>query len=204
MKKKIALLMLLLMTSSCNSTSTNTSSSISDNSNLSASTSSISQTKPSTSKVLLAYFSCTGTTESVANKIANAIEVTTFKIEPKIPYTEEDLNYSSDCRANREQNDPTSRPEIASKISDISSYDTLILGYPIWWGKAPKIIYTFLESYNFSNYAIYPFCTSGSSLISGSETDLHTIASNSTWKNGKRFTSNVTNEEINNWLKDLY
>ena len=202
MKKNFALLTTMLMLSSCGN---NSASSLNCSNNVSGTSNGSDSIISTNHKILLVYFSCTGTTERVTTKIANNIEVTTFKIEPKVPYTSEDLNYNnSNCRANIEQNDSTSRPEIANQIADISTYDTLILGYPIWWGKAPKIIYTFLENYNCDAFTIYPFCTSGSSPVSGSESDLHSICNTSTWKNGRRLTTNSSNEDIKNWLVDLY
>ena len=202
MKKNFALLTTMLMLSSCGN---NSASSLNCSNNVSGTSNGSDSIISTNHKILLVYFSCTGTTERVATKIANNIEATTFKIEPKVPYTSEDLNYSnSNCRAKIEQNDSTSRPEIANQLTDVSSYDTLILGYPIWWGKAPKIIYTFLESYDFETLTIYPFCTSGSSPIDGSESDLHSICNASTWKNGRRLTTNSSNDDIKNWLVDLY
>ncbi len=102
------------------------------------------------SNILVAYFSATGTTEGAAENIAKILGADIFEIEPAEPYTSADLNYSSDCRANREQNDIGARPEIATGIENIGQYDAVFIGYPIWWGKAPKIIYTLLEKYDFS------------------------------------------------------
>ena len=115
--------------------------------------------------VLVAYFSATGNTEGVAEIIADTTDGTLFEIVPEVPYTDADLNYSNDdCRANREQNDENARPAIANEVEDMASYDTVFIGHPIWWGDAPRIIQTFLESYDFSGKEVYTFSTSGSTL----------------------------------------
>lgn len=117
--------------------------------------------------VLVAYFSCTETTKDVAEAIhAQVSDSDIYRIVPAVPYTSADLNYSNgSCRANTEQNDPTARPEISGKLKNVEKYGVIFLGYPIWWGQAPKIIYTFLESFDidFDGVTIIPFCTSGSS-----------------------------------------
>jgi len=153
--------------------------------------------------VLVAYFSVTNHTEDIANEIKSYLNSDIFEIIPEQEYTSEDIDYNSDCRANREQNDDKARPEIKNKIEDISKYDTIVLGYPIWWSEAPKIMYTFIESYDFKDKTILPFCTSGSSPIGSSATDLAKSASTANWLEGKRFSANASKEEIHNWL-DTY
>lgn len=156
--------------------------------------------KPKQSKPLVVYFSCTGTTEKLANYAAEYLEADIFKIEAAVPYTPQDIAYYTNCRADREQNDSTARPAIANTV-DISKYDTIILGYPIWHGQAPRIISTFLESYDFSGKTIIPFCTSASSGIGSSDTNLHSLCSkNAVWKAGKRFSSSTSKEEFCQWL----
>lgn len=119
-------------------------------------------------EVLVAYFSCTGSTEGIAEIIAETANGTLFEIVPQVPYTSADLDYSqSDCRANREQNDENARPAIANEVENIASYDAVFIGYPIWWGDAPRIIQTFLENYDFEGKTVYTFSTSGSSSGSG-------------------------------------
>lgn len=113
--------------------------------------------------VLVAYFSCTGTTEGIAEGIADITGASTFRIEAEEPYTAADLDYNSDCRANREQNNPKARPAIKSMPDGLDRYDVVFLGYPIWWGDAPRIISTFLESGDFKGKTIVPFCSSHSS-----------------------------------------
>ncbi len=114
------------------------------------------------SQVLIAYFSCTNTTEGIAKHIQAETKGTLYEIIPEITYTSADLNYNSDCRANREQNDPAARSAISGSVENFDKYDIVFIGYPIWWGQAPKIIYTFLESYDLSGKTVVPFCTSAS------------------------------------------
>lgn len=159
--------------------------------------------QPHTTKILTVYFSATGNTETVAQKIAQASKSDVFEIEARQPYTAADLNYNnSSCRANVEQNDPTARPEIANKVENMADYDVVFLGYPIWWGDCPKIIYTFMESYDFSDKTVIPFCTSGSTGISGSENTLKSIA-DANWIKGRRFNSSVSDNEVQQWIDGL-
>ncbi len=157
------------------------------------------------SNILVAYFSCTGTTEGIAKHIANILDADTYKIEPAQPYTTADLNYNnSSSRANKEQNDPTARPEILGSIPDIDKYDAIFIGYPIWWGQAPKIIYTFFESYDdFSGKMIIPFCTSGSSGIGSSAQNLHTLANGAEWLDGRRFDGGVSETTVKAWTDTI-
>jgi flavodoxin len=154
--------------------------------------------------VLIAYFSCTGNTEKVAGYIAEETDGTLYKIVPETPYTSANLDYNnSNSRANQEQNNPSARPVISDGVEDMAQYDVVFLGYPIWWAKAPKIIFTFLESYDFSGKTIIPFCTSGSSGIGSSDADLHSLAAQAMWKQGRRFGGNEAKENIVNWIESL-
>ncbi len=156
------------------------------------------------SKVLVAYFSATGNTEKAAGYIAGATGGTLYEIVPEVPYTQEDLNYNdSTTRATTEQHDPNARPAIQGSVENMAEYDVIYLGYPIWWGEAPKIIYTFLESYDFSGKTIVPFCTSGSSGIGSSATNLHSLAGGATWLSGKRFSSSPSKSEVEEWVNGL-
>lgn len=159
---------------------------------------------PGNNNVLVAYFSVTNNTKRIAGLAKEHLDSDIFEIVPSEPYTNEDIDYNSDCRANREQNNESCRPSIAYKLEDISKYDTIVLGYPIWWGQAPKILYTFVESYDLSNKTILPFCTSGSSSIGSSATNLAKSAPNAKWLEGRRFASNASNEEVNNWLDQYF
>ena len=155
-------------------------------------------------RALVVYFSCTNTTKGVAEHIASVTESGMFRIEPEEPYTSADLDYNnSSSRANREQNDPSARPAIAGSLENLSDYDIVFLGYPIWWGKAPKIIFTFLESYNFAGKTIVPFCTSHSSGIGSSDTDLHALAAQATWMQGRRFGGNASESDVREWIESL-
>ncbi|MDE6407994.1 MAG: aldo/keto reductase [Anaeroplasmataceae bacterium] len=163
-------------------------------------------TKPSidsTSSILIAYFSCTNTTKSIASLIAEETKGVLYEITPKIPYTEEDLKYYTNGRADQEQADSSIRPEINGSIENISTYETLFLGYPIWHGQAPRILSTFLESYDLSNKTIIPFCTSHSSGIGSSDTALHSLAPKANWMTGKRFPSGVSKQAITEWIETL-
>ena len=153
---------------------------------------------------LVAYFSATGNTEGVAEPLQTALDADLYEIVPEVAYTSEDLNYSSDdCRANREQNDPDARPAIDGSVENMDSYDVIFLGYPIWWGEAPKIISTFLESYDFTGKTIVPFCTSGSSGIGSSAEHLAGLAGSSTWLEGARFAPGASQEEVAAWVDGL-
>ena len=155
----------------------------------------------SNNKSAVIYFSATGTTKKIAQRIAEKSGSDIIEIIPKEKYKSEDLNYNSDCRANREQNDSSSRPEIENTF-DINEYDTIFLGYPIWWGTIPKIILTLLDNYDFNNKTIIPFCTSGSTGISGSVNDLRNYNSNLIIKDGKRFSSSDSDETIVNFINE--
>jgi len=157
-----------------------------------------------TGKTIVVYFSNTGTTEKAANYISEELNADIFKIKAVEPYTSEDLNYSnSSSRANIEQNDTNARPEIENKIENIEQFDVVYLGYPIWWGQAPKIMSTFLESYDFSGKTIIPFCTSHSSGIGSSDTNLHSFTDNAQWISGKRFGGEVSKNEVKEWLEAI-
>lgn len=155
--------------------------------------------------ILVAYFSCTGTTRPLAEFAANALAADLYEIVPETPYTQADLNYhDSTTRATREQRDSSARPLISGGGIDMEDYDIVVLGYPLWWGQAPKIINTFLESYDFSGKTIVPFCTSHSSGLGSSASNLHDLCSqDANWLGGRRFPGGTTEETMKNWLMDL-
>ena len=155
------------------------------------------------SEILIAYFSCTNTTEAIAERIREETEGTLYEIIPEVPYTVDDLKYYTNCRADREQADGTARPAINGSVENIEKYDVIFLGYPIWHGEAPKIIYTFLESYDFSGKTIVPFCTSASSGIGNSDKNLHTLASSAERISGRRFSSGTSQKTVADWIKGL-
>lgn len=154
-------------------------------------------------KVLVAYFSCTNTTKGVAEKIATATDGTLYAITPAVPYTSADLNYNTDCRANAEQNDAAARPEISGSVENFAEYDIVFVGYPIWWGEAPKIIYTFLESYDFGGKTIIPFCTSGSSGMNNSANHLHSLTVGANWTTGLRIASSNNDVQIDQLIAQM-
>lgn len=156
-------------------------------------------------KVLVVYFSATGTTKAVAETIAEVTDADIYEIVPKEPYTDADLDYDDpNTRATKEQNDPDIRPEFEDlnlKIDD--SYSAIFIGYPIWWGEEPRIMDTFVESYNFDGITVIPFCTSGSSEISKSRNNLTEKAGTGEWLVGKRFSRDASLDEIKDWVDGL-
>ena len=154
------------------------------------------------SKIAVVYFSATGNTKKVAQYIGEETKGDMIEIIPKEKYTSEDLSYNNDCRANREQQDKDARPEISNKI-DITKYDTIFLGYPIWWGDVPKIILTFIDNNNLNGKTVIPFCTSGGTGISQSQDTLKSYNKSMDLKDGKRFSSSIDQEEISSWVKEL-
>ncbi len=154
-------------------------------------------------KVLIAYFSATNNTEGIANHLDAILDADLYEITPETPYSAADLDYNADCRANREQNDASARPAISGSVENMEQYDVIFLGYPIWWGQAPKIISTFLESYNLSGKTIVPFCTSGSSGIGSSATNLHALTSGTTWMDGQRFSGGASRSTVEDWVDGL-
>ena len=156
-------------------------------------------TKP-TANSLVIYFSATGTTKAFAENIAKTAEADLYEIVPKVPYTSADLNYNSDCRANSEQQDDTARPELEPITVNIADYDTIFIGYPIWWGTMPKIINTFLEAYDLSGKTVFPFCTSGGSGISSSVSAIRSICPDADVKDGMRGSSSTSAGQIEEWL----
>ena len=156
-----------------------------------------------TTTKLVVYFSCTGTTKAVAECIAEVTGAALFEIVPKIPYTDADLNYhDNNSRANQEMDDPEARPAISITVEGMENYTTVYLGYPIWWGNAPRIISTFLESYDMSGKTVIPFCTSGSSGIGGSMDTIRSLCPDSTVLDGARL-NGATSERIAQWLGEL-
>ena len=152
------------------------------------------------SNILVVYFSATGTTKGVAEKIAALTGADLVEIIPAQPYTTEDLNYNDrTTRATVEQNTPDARPEIANEIS-LDGYDTVYLGYPIWWGQAPRIMSTFVESCDLAGITVIPFCTSGGSGIGSSGDNLKANAGSGNWLEGERLSSS---SDIEGWIKGL-
>lgn len=152
-------------------------------------------------KVIVIYFSCTGTTEKVAQWVAEEGQADLYRIYPAIPYTEDDLKYYTNCRADQEQSNDNARPEIGNLPDNLSQYDVIFLGYPIWHAKAPKIIYTLLESVDISGKRIIPFCTSASSGLGQSAVLLQQLTNETvTWETGKRFAKTASEDSVKNWV----
>ena len=153
---------------------------------------------------LVIYFSRTGNTEKIAEYLIDITNADSYVIEAAVPYSDADIKYQNDnCRANKEQNDKSVRPEIANPIASIDSYDTIFLGYPIWWGQEPRIIDTFLESYDFSDKTVIPFCTSASSGIATSEKNIKALVPIGNQLEGRRFSSGATKEDVKAWYDTL-
>lgn len=142
------------------------------------------------SKKLVAYFSASGVTEKMAKTLAEVTGADLFEIQPVVPYTTADLDWmNKKSRSSVEMSNPDSRPEIGNKIPDMGQYDTVFVGFPIWWYVAPTIINTFLESYDFTGKKIATFATSGGSGVGKTDSILKKCAPNADWKEGKRFGS---------------
>ena len=155
-------------------------------------------------KVLVAVYSASGVTRRVGEEIASISGGDFFEIMPKEPYTSADLDWmNKKSRSSVEMNDPSARPEIVNAVPNMGDYDTVIIGFPIWWGVAPRIIETFLESYDFAGKTIVPFCTSGGSGVGRSDTALHkNVTGGVKWEKGVQI--NRPNEtEIKKWLGNV-
>ena len=156
------------------------------------------------SRVLVAYFSATNTTEGVAEHIANGLNADLYEIIPEDPYTDADLNYNdNNSRTTIEMNDPNARPVISGSIENMEQYDIVFIGYPIWWGEAPRIVSTFVESYDFSGKTIVPFCTSGGSGIGSSATNLEQLTSGADWLDGRRLNGSDSQDTVMEWVNSL-
>ena len=155
-------------------------------------------------KILVAYFSATNTTEGVAEMIADSLPADIYEIVPEQPYTDDDLNYHDDnSRSTIEMNDSSARPAISGSVEDMEQYDIVFVGYPIWWGDAPRIVSTFVESYDFSGKTIVPFCTSGGSGVGSSATNLEALTDGVTWLPGTRLNGGSSRETIVDWVNGL-
>lgn len=155
-------------------------------------------------KVLVVYFSATNTTKGVAEHIANGLNADIYEIVPEEPYTDADLNYNdNNSRTSIEMNDSDSRPAVSGSVENMGQYDIVFIGYPIWWGQAPHIVYTFFESYDFTGKTIVPFCTSGSSGIGSSATNLEKLTDGADWLSGKRLRGSDSQDTVMEWVNSL-
>lgn len=152
-------------------------------------------------KKLVAYFSASGVTKSVAEHLAKAAGADLFEIKPAVPYTRVDLDWTNKkSRSSVEMNNPDSRPEIAERLSNMEDYDTVFIGFPIWWYVAPTIINTFVESYDFSGKTMIPFATSGGSGMGRTVEVLKSLCHSANWKKG-RMLNRVSDRELEDWVK---
>ena len=154
-------------------------------------------------KIAVVYFSITNNTKTVANYIADIKGADVFEIEAEVPYTPEDLSYEDNTnRSSREQADDTSRPQMKKAI-DLSQYGIVYIGYPIWHSKAPRILYTFVESQEWGWTQIIPFCTSAETDIGESAILLKNLGHGGEWQEGKRFAENATKSDVETWINSL-
>lgn len=156
-------------------------------------------------KALVAYFSCTGTTKRVAEILADVVGADLYEIKPEVPYTAADLNWmDKKSRSSVEMRDPSSRPAIAGKVSNMMAYEVIFVGFPIWWYTAPNIINTFLESYDFSGKTIILFATSGGSGFGKTVEKLKgSVSPDAKIKEGRILNGKLSRRELALWIKDL-
>ena len=155
-------------------------------------------------KVLVAYFSPTGTTKQIAKTLATVVDGDLYEITPAQPYTDADLDWTNPkSRSSIEMNDAAFRPAITGKVQSMEQYDTIFLGFPIWWYIAPSIINTFLEQYNLTGKTIIPFATSGSSGMGKTDAALQNSCPGASLKDGKRFPAGVSESELKKWANSV-
>ncbi len=207
MKKVICLLMILALAVSLAACSAvNTAQTTTENVPKTTAPSDETNTDGGNGKTLVVYFSATGTTKSVAELIANTSGGDLYEIVPKTPYTSDDLNYRDDnSRVSREHDDPSLRTvELANAtVPNWKEYDTVYIGYPIWWGEASWVVSSFAAANDFTGKTVIPFCTSASSGIGNSAANLAKTAGTGDWKEGKRFGSSADAQDIEDWLAEL-
>ncbi|MBP3796163.1 MAG: flavodoxin [Ruminococcus sp.] len=156
------------------------------------------------SDTIVVYFSATGTTKGVAERIANVTDADIFEIVAAEPYSDADLDWNDkNSRTTIEMNDPDVRPAIANDTVDLNGYTTVYIGYPIWWGDAPRIMSTFVEAHSFDGKTVIPFCTSGGSSIGRSGSDLASKAGSGNWLDGDRLDAGISESEIQDWINGL-
>ena len=156
------------------------------------------------SKTLTAYFSASGTTARTAKNLAQAAGADLYEIRPAVPYTQADLNWmDKKSRSSVEMKDRSFRPELADRDADISAYDRILLGFPIWWYVAPTIINTFLESYDFTGKEIILFATSGGSGLGKTAKDLEGSCPGAVIKEGKLLNGNPSTEALKKWAEQF-
>ncbi len=155
-------------------------------------------------RILVAYFSCTGTTKTAANKLAKAIGADTYEIKPLVPYSAADLDWNDrQSRSSIEMRDPFSRPDMADRISGMDRYDVVFIGFPIWWYVAPTIINTFIENHDFTGKIVIPFATSGGSGIANCEKNLRAAYPGIEWRAGKLLNGLISEKILTEWGESI-
>lgn len=156
-------------------------------------------------KILVAYFSASGVTAKAAGKLAEVANADLYEIKPEVPYTSADLNWmDKKSRSSLEMNDKASRPAIADRVENMDEYDTIFVGFPIWWYVAPTIINTFLESYDFSGKTIIPFATSGGSGMGRTNESLKPSCPGATLMQGKMLNGRLSETELKKWTEGIF
>lgn len=165
------------------------------------------ETAENKAKALVVFFSATGNTKAVAETIAGLQGADIYEIVPQQPYTDEDLNYNDrSTRATTEQNDPDARPAISGSIENIAEYDVIYVGYPIWWGDMPRILYTFFDTYDLTGKTIAPFCTSGGSGLSETPETIESLETGATVLDGLRVSGSEADnaeDKVSEWLGSI-
>lgn len=153
---------------------------------------------------IVVYFSATGTTKGVAERIASVTDADIFELSAAEPYSDADLDWNDkNSRTTLEMNDPDVRPAIANDTVDLDGYETVYIGYPIWWGEAPRIMSTFVEAHDFDGKTVIPFCTSGGSSIGRSGENLASQSGGGNWLAGGRLDANISESELQDWINDM-
>ncbi len=210
MKKLFIVLLTLIVLTACSSKSTSitsqTTTTPSPNASEDTTEDIVDEDETSSSKVLVVYYSASGSTERVAQEIASELNADIFEIEPVDVYTSDDLNWTNDdSRVSKEHDDESLRdvPLKNTTVENWDSYDTVLIGYPIWWGIAAWPVDNFVKDNDFTNKTIIPFCTSASSGMGSSGAILEGYAGSGNWLDGQRFSSSVSVENIKSWVDSL-
>ena len=154
------------------------------------------------SKALVAYFSASNVTAKLAERLAGAIGADLYEIKPEVPYTKADLNWmDKKSRSTVEMNDRSCRPAIADKVDNMAQYDTVFVGFPVWWYREPSIIDTFMGSYDFGGKTVIPFATSGGSDIGDSGQNMQALAKGAKVEKGKKFAARASADELKKWAE---
>ena len=161
-------------------------------------------TESSGKDTIVVYFSATGTTKGVAERIASVTNADIFELIPAEPYSDADLDWNDkNSRTTIEMNDQKARPAIANDTVNLDSYTTVYIGYPIWWGDAPRIMSTFVEAHDFDGKTVIPFCTSGGSGIGRSGSNLASQAGSGKWIDGDRLDAGISESKIQDWINSM-